>query len=150
MKDGISSARRENEAATSSEGAKMKRVEGFFELGKQLASLSARILYLAEEGHERLTINQAAFFLMVATAEARGSPLTLQEILDSTEGVIGRSIQNSYKVLLEPRGRDPKEYALGWVSREADPDDERRKFLRLTQKGREVAATMLSRQQLED
>jgi hypothetical protein len=141
---------RGTERAAKGPKEKMKRTEGLYEFVKPLASLSAGMLYLAEAGHERLTINQAAFFLLVAAADARGAPLTLQEILDSTEGIIGRSIQNSYKVLLEPRGRDPKDYALGWLSREVDPDDERRKYLRLTQKGRDVAsAVMLATGQLK-
>lgn len=127
-----------------------KRVEGppltekkknkeLFASVKPLASLSAALLYLAEAGHDRLTINQAAFFLLVAAADARGRPLTLMELLESTEGVIGRSIQNSYKVLLDPHGREPKSFALGWLTREPDPDDERRKYLRLTEKGKSVA-----------
>lgn len=110
---------------------------------KPLASLSAAFLYLAEAGHDRLTINQAAFFLLVAAADARGAPLTLTEVLEGTDGVLGKSIVNSYKALLEPHGRSPKDFALGWLTREPDLDDERRKYLRLTEKGREVAKAAL-------
>lgn len=123
--------------------SKTQKQKGLYEYVKPLAGLSAGMLYLAEAGHDRLTINQAAFFLLVAAADARGAPLTLQEILDTTDGIIGRSIQNSYKVLLEPYGWKPKDYALGWITREADPRDERRKYLRLTQKGREVAEALM-------
>lgn len=110
---------------------------------KPLAGLSAGLLYLAEAGHDRLTINQAAFFLLCAAADARGRPLTLMEIMESTDGALGRSIQNSYKALLEPHGRAPKDFSLNWLYREPDPDDERRKFLRLTEKGRSVARAVL-------
>lgn len=108
-----------------------------------LASLSAAFLFLAQEGHDRLTINQAAFFLLVAAADARGRPLTLTEIMEAHDLELGKSIQNSYKVFLEPHGRSPKDFALGWLTREPDPDDERRKFLRLTPKGEEVAKAVL-------
>jgi hypothetical protein len=111
-----------------------------FALAKPLASLAAGILYFAEAGHDRLTINQAAFFLLAATADARGKPVTLTEIMEMSDGVIGRSIANSYKVLLEPSRKD---FALGWLVREPDPDDERRKYLRLTPKGRDAAKAAL-------
>lgn len=108
-----------------------------------LASLSGGLLYLALEGHDRLTINQAAFFFLVAAADARGRPLTLTDIMEANDLALGKSIQNSYKVFLEPHGRNPKDFALGWLTREPDPDDERRKFLRLTEKGKEVAKAAL-------
>lgn len=108
-----------------------------------LAGLSGALLFLALEGHDRLTINQAAFFFLVAAADARGRPLTLTEIMEDNDLALGKSIQNSYKVLLEPHGRNPKDFALGWLTREPDPDDERRKFLRLTDKGREIAKAAL-------
>lgn len=119
---------------------KSEKRDELFASVKDLASLSAAFLYLAEAGNDRLTINQTAFFLLVAAADARGHALTLKEIMDATEGVIGRSVQNTYKVLLEADGRHPKTMtALGWLTREPDPDDERRKYLRLTKKGRAVA-----------
>lgn len=137
------------------QGAERRRVEGtsprnmttqkksaLFASVKPLASLSAAFLYLAEAGHDRLTINQAAFFLLVAAADARGAPLTLTELIEGTDGVLGKSIVNSYKALLEPHGRT-KDFALGWITREPDPDDERRKYLRLTDKGKEVARAAL-------
>lgn len=122
-----------------------KKSSALFASVKPLASLSAALLYLAEAGHDRLTINQAAFFLLVAAADARGRPTTLTEVLEGTDGILGKSIVNSYKVLLEPHGAHPKDFALGWLSREPDPDDERRKYLRLTEKGKSVAkAAMLA------
>jgi len=117
--------------------------KGLFASVGQLASLSGAFLFLAQEGHDRLTINQAAFFLLVAAADARGRPLTLTEIVEANDLALGKSIQNSYKVFLEPHGRSPKDFALGWLTREPDPDDERRKYLRLTDKGREIARAVL-------
>lgn len=111
---------------------------------KDLASFSAAMLYLAEAGNDRLTINQTAFFLIAAAADARGRALTLTELMESTDGVLGRSVANTYKVLLEAEGRRPKTASsLGWLYREPDRDDERKKYLRLTKKGRSVAKAAL-------
>ncbi|SKB50127.1 hypothetical protein SAMN06295937_1007102 [Sphingopyxis flava] len=129
----------------------MTKQNGLYEYVKPLASLSAGMLYLAQAGHEKLTINQAVFFLLVAAADARGSPLTLQEILENSDGALSPGIKNSYKALLEVNTRTSNErYALGWITREVDPNDERQKYLRLTKKGREVAmAVMLATGQLK-
>jgi hypothetical protein len=105
-----------------------------------LGSLSATLLHFAKVGNDRLTINQVTFFLLAARADARGQALTLNELMEATEGVIGQSVKNTYKALLEPKGRNPKTTtALGWLTRETDPNDERRKYLRLTPLGREIA-----------
>jgi hypothetical protein len=123
---------------------KKKKHDELYAYVKDLASLSAALFYLAEAGNDRLTINQAAFFLIVAAAEARGVPVTLKEVMEATDGVLGQSIKNTYKVMLEAEGRQPKtNSALGWLKRELDLDDERRKYLRLTPKGRSVAKAAL-------
>lgn len=113
------------------------------ELVRPLAGYSASMLYLAEAGNDRLTINQAAFFLLAAAADARGRPMTLSEIMEGTEGVLNRSVANTYKVLLDGNSKDYRKIGLGWLEREPDPDDERRNYLRLTAKGREVAKAAL-------
>lgn len=120
-----------------------KRSDELFQSVKSLAGLSASMLYLAEAGNDRLTINQVAFFLIAAAADIRGRALSLTEIMDATEGVINRSVANTYKVLLEPVTRDYKNTGLGWLERQPDPDDERRNYLVLTKKGRAVVKAML-------
>lgn len=110
---------------------------------KPLASLSATMLYLAEAGNDRLTINQAAFFLIAAAADARGRPMTMTEIMEGADGIINPSVANTYKVLLEPNRKDYKAIGLGWLRREVDEDDERRKYLRLTEKGQSVVKAAL-------
>ena len=69
--------------------------------------------------------------------------MTLGEIMEAGDGVLNKSLANTYKVLLEPNRRDYKEIGLGWLYRENDPDDERRKYLRLTDKGRAVLRASL-------
>src|SRR5690348_14116229 len=132
--------RKAQQAALTPPTTTSSRRDELFASVKDLASLSATFLYLAEAGNDRLTINQTAFFLLVVAADARGHALTLREIMEATDGVIGKSVQNTYKVLLEAEGRHPKTASsLGWLTRETDPDDERRKYLKLTRKGRAVA-----------
>lgn len=109
---------------------------------RPLAASSALMLYLAEAGNDRLTINQAAFFLIAAAADARGAPMTLTEIMDGADGILNPSLQNTYKVLLEPR-KGYKKIGLGWLDREVDEDDERRRYLRVTDKGWAVVKAAL-------
>lgn len=107
----------------------------------ELASASAFMLFLAEAGGDRLTISQAAFFMLAAAGDARGRPLTMTDLMEDAKGIIGPSVANTYKVLLEPTKTHP--IGLSWLKREPDPDDERRKYLRLTDKGRSVARAAL-------
>jgi len=108
----------------------------------KLTGLSAFLLYLAEEGNDRLTINQAAFFAIAAAADLRGVPMTLSQIMEQGEGIVTKSLKTTYKVLLEPTP-SYKNIGLGWITREPDPEDERKKYLRLTKKGRNVVKAML-------
>jgi len=101
------------------------------------------MLYIAGKGNDRLTINQLAFFLVAAVADARGRALTISQIMEAGDGIINRSVANTYKVLLGPKERDDKSIGLGWLYREPDPLDERRKFLRLTEKGWTIVRTVL-------
>lgn len=110
---------------------------------RPLSAFSASMLYLAKAGNDRLTINQAAFFLLAAAADARGVPMTLTEIMEGASDILNKSVANTYKVLLEPGNKDYRGIALGWLRREADPDDERKKYLRLTRKGADVARAAL-------
>ncbi|AKM09363.1 hypothetical protein [Croceicoccus naphthovorans] len=118
-----------------------KKTDALFKSVGELANLSAFLLYLAEAGNDRLTINQAAFFLIAAAADARGVPLTMGEIMERGEGVLTQSLKTTYKVLLEPKKGSPS--AVNWLTREPDPDDERRKYLKLTPQGRKVASAAL-------
>lgn len=120
-----------------------KNSAGLYKFVRPLASLSATMLYLAEAGSDRLTINQAAFFLIAAAADAKGAPLTVSEIMEGAADILNPSVANTYKVLLEPRASSHGGSSLGWLTREPDPDDERRKYLRLTPKGAAVIKAAL-------
>jgi hypothetical protein len=108
----------------------------------ELAGSSAFLLYLADVGSDRLSLTQAAFFMLAATADAAGRPATRSELIQAHGETFRGSIRNSYRQLLEPSRTYPK--ALGWLSTEANPDDDREQFLRLTDEGKSVIKDALS------
>lgn len=87
-----------------------------------------------------MTLPQAAFFLEAALADLRGCPTTFSELREALGPIIGKSLHTTYKVFLdEGRNRNGKrEPGVGWLTRETDPKDNRRHYLRLTDAGREV------------
>jgi hypothetical protein len=94
----------------------------------------------------RTSVRQLFAFMAVVRAEAMGQSLLLSDIRkiedpETGESIVGQSIQQTFAMLLEPSDREPR--ALGWVTQETDPDDKRRKFLKLTDKGHAVAAAMI-------
>ena len=107
----------------------------------ELRTVSRFILRLADVGSDRLSTNQAAFFMLAAAADASGKPTTRQEIVDAVGDRIGKSIRNSYRQLLQPSRVYPK--ALGWLRTEENPMDLRENVLRLTDKGRSVVERAL-------
>lgn len=100
---------------------------------------------VVEDSQPRTSARQILAFLAVVQADARGTSIMLSDIRD-IEGrdgkpIIGQSIQQTFAMLLEPSDREPN--GLGWVTQEVDEDDRRRKYLKLTDKGRAVATAML-------
>jgi hypothetical protein len=70
----------------------------------ELAGSSAFLLYLADVGSDRLSLTQAAFFLLAATADAAGKPATRRSFIQAHGDTFRGSIRNSYRQLLEPSG----------------------------------------------
>jgi DNA-binding MarR family transcriptional regulator len=107
----------------------------------ELGGSSAFLLYLSQQGSDRLTLTQAAFFLLAATADAAGRPSTRTELF-ATHNITRGSIKNSYRQLLEPSRMYPN--ALGWLTTETNPNDDRESFLRLTAEGKAVIVGALA------
>ncbi|WOB78465.1 hypothetical protein [Brevundimonas nasdae] len=100
--------------------------------------LFGAVTRLVEDSEPRTSGRQLLAFLAVAQAEADGKSITLSDIRDM-EGsrgqiIIGQSIAQTFAMLLDPSDREPR--GLGWVRQEVDPSDNRRKYLKLTDKGR--------------
>ncbi len=102
----------------------------------ELAGSSAFLMYLAEAGSDRLTVSQAAFFMLAAAADAKGTPATRSRLLTASGVEFRPSIRNSYRQLLPPSRVYPN--ALGWLVAEENPQDSREQFLRLSDEGRAV------------
>jgi hypothetical protein len=107
----------------------------------ELGASSAFLVYLSDVASDRLSLTQAAFFMLAAAADAAGRPTTLSEIRQAYADSMRGSIRNSYRQLLEPSRLYPK--ALGWLAAEPNPDDDRESFLRLTDEGKSVVAGAL-------
>jgi len=102
----------------------------------ELSGSSAFLLYLADVGSDRLSLTQASFFMLAATADAAGRPATRTALMDANPMAFRGSIRNSYRQLLKPTRRYPK--GLGWLETEENPNDAREQFLRLTDEGKSV------------
>ncbi len=57
---------------------------------------------------------------------------------DDVDGkaILGRSIERTFGLFMEPTKQNPD--GLGWVTQEMDPEDRRKKYPKLTDKGREA------------
>ena len=107
-----------------------------------LRGFSTALVVLGEMAPERTTLPQVAFFLLAALADMTGRAATFTEIRETVGPAIGRSLHTTYQVFLD-RERHRSDTAkvtagMGWLEREADPKDNRKKYLKLTAKGREV------------
>lgn len=105
------------------------------------ANLSAAMIVLAEMAPDRMTMSQAIFFLVAASADLAGKRPTYSEVREALGDDINRTLHTTYRIVLEPSRVYPK--GLGWMTRETNPADNREKFLRLTKKGREVMKEVL-------
>jgi len=110
---------------------------------QDLESLGRALAVIAAGGHDRVTVKQSLFFMTVAHQHAMGHSVTLTDILTKFEGTgaLGGAVRKSYNVFFEPTPRFPD--ALGWIKQEEDPDDRRFKFLKLTERGEEVASDIV-------
>lgn len=110
---------------------------------QDLESLGRALAVIAAGGHDRVTVKQSLFFMSVAYAHAMNHSVTLTDILSAYEGTgaLGGAVRKSYNVFFEKSARHPD--ALGWIKQEEDPDDRRFKFLKLTERGEEVASDIV-------
>lgn len=110
----------------------------------ELKSFSSGLLALTELGPERMSLAQATFFLFAGIADLAGRPATFTELRDLIGPTMSKSLHTTYKVFLGAKDREAKrQQALDWIMRETDPTDNRRKYLRLTVKGRRVMAEVI-------
>ena len=118
-----------------------------FSKTNELRDFLLSIERLAGLGPDRLTLTQASFFMHAAIADLSGKPSTFTEIREIMGDSINKSLHSTYKVFVdESRNRGIKrEPGLGWLARDVDPADNRRKYLRLTAIGRGVLSQVFER-----
>ena len=98
---------------------------------------------IAFEIPARTSLRQVYAFALIVEANSLGKSIIVSDLkeiagADKTgEPIFGQSIGRSYQLLMEPTKRDPD--GLGWIKLETDEDDQRRKIVRLTQKGEAIA-----------
>lgn len=110
----------------------------------ELRHFNAILLRLAALAPERLSLAQAVFFIEAARADLSGKPATFTELREKTGPAISKSLHTTYKVFLSAQDREPKrQAALGWLARETDPTDNRRKYLRLTATGYRIIEDLM-------
>lgn len=117
------------------------KVDPLYRSVGDLRNFSAGMMVLAEMAPERLTAGQLIFFMLAATADIAGKDPTFSDINEAVGGTISKSLHTTYKIFLKPSKQYPN--GLGWLEQEANPDDNRVKFLRVTKTGREVVREVL-------
>lgn len=129
-------------ARVTTQAATTKRVDPLYKSVRDFGDFSAALIVLAEMAPERMTMSQAIFFVLTATADIAGKDPTYSTIKEAVGDQINRALHNTYRILLEPSRQYPN--GLGWLRQEADPDDGRVKRLRLTKRGRTVMEEVLA------
>lgn len=114
---------------------------------KNLRVFSLGVMHLAELTPERLTAGQIVIFLHAAIGDLSGVPMTLSDIKDVVGDGVGQSLRTTYRVFLDGNLSSNKNRGMGlhWLRSEIDPNDNRRKLLRLTDEGRRVMNELLDR-----
>ena len=102
---------------------------------------------MAGELPARTSARQLAAFLLIAQMNALGHSITLSDLYELAgfkedgEPVLGPTMDRTIEPFLMPIKKRPD--SLGWIMQEPDEDDLRRKYLRLTEKGKQVALKFL-------
>jgi len=128
------------------------------------STFATAIHALAQELPTRVTVRQLLTFAMIVEQISKGQNVTIAHIRElagddktfktNADGsfklndkgerehneLLGQSIGRSYQVFLKPTKKEPD--ALGWFDVEANEDDRREKFLRLTPEGEAMAISI--------
>ncbi len=105
-----------------------------------LKTVVAALSVLATAGHDRMTVQQALFFLAAAYHGVMGQSATVTRIREIYQP-LGRSVEKSSLQFLAPGRVAPD--ALGWLEQHHDPDDRRVRYLHLTEDGEDVVAALV-------
>jgi hypothetical protein len=93
----------------------------------------------------RTTCRQLQVFAAIVAANAKGMRVTLSDLKEQSPETadgprVNEHLNRSYQMFLPPTPKDPE--ALGWITQVPDAQDGRKKYLILSQAGRDVAVAM--------
>lgn len=100
---------------------------------RDLEILGSALRVMATEMPARVTLRQCLFLMTVAYAHVTNRSVTVRSIRTFLGDNLGKSIEKSFHLFLEPTDRDPDR--LGWITQVQDPNDLRNKELKLTKAG---------------
>lgn len=97
---------------------------------------------LAEAVPPRTAVRQIEALFVIAYASAMGQSVTLSQVVEAIDPSGGaRAIERSIHAFTQPNKYYPD--ALDWVAHETDANDRRKKYLVLTEKGRDALQALL-------
>ncbi|MFN3582759.1 hypothetical protein [Phenylobacterium sp.] len=99
--------------------------------------LAAVMQIIAEAVPARCSTRQVLAFCIIVYANAKGQSVTLSQVRETAGEGLGQSIEKTIQMFFAPSKQQPD--ALGWLEQEVDEDDRRKKYLKLTARGRHVA-----------
>ena len=110
------------------------------------AALERAMRILSDAMPARASLRQGLAFVFVAYVNALGRNVTMTDLrdsfsqLDNGAETVGQSLAKSFSLFIDEEGSG----GLGWVKQEVDRADKRKKYLRLTASGADVANTFIS------
>lgn len=113
-----------------------------------LAQIGGVLELLAKSMPSRVSVRQAFAFLIMSERLAGGHDIIVSDLreIGGTDAwgkqVFDASIGRSYQLFMDEPSRDYPE-PLGWLRLETDPNDKRRKLLRMTDQGEAMAKKLV-------
>lgn len=139
---------------SSSSGTNPPAVEAAFDPEPSLASselivskLTKLVTFFSAHTPSRATIRQIFAFLTFAEGDVKGAPLTMSNLRDMAlpearqAKIFDTALTRSFDIFMAPKNQGDD--ALDWLYQQPDTVDQRRKYIRLTEKGREAYKAML-------
>ncbi|MFN3573605.1 MAG: hypothetical protein ACK4TR_08770 [Phenylobacterium sp.] len=102
--------------------------------------LAGAMQIVSEACPARASVRQVLAFSIIVYANAMGRQITLSQVREIAGEGLGQSIERTIQLFFAPTKQVPD--ALGWIEQEVDEDDRRRKYLKLTARGRKIANEM--------
>lgn len=101
---------------------------------RALSGLVSLMHVLSETVPPRTAVRQIEALFVVAYASAMGRNVTVKDVVDAIDPDGGaKAVERSIHQFTQPSKFYPD--ALDWIGQETDPDDRRKKYLVLTERG---------------